>query len=186
MKRWIFIAVALCMILGLASCGLKELEPETVYNFIDGIAEEFGQSQLTKDTNLIGKRSASSDTYTGQYWADCGGSTGRDVVFGGASVKQRTLRVRGHINTESGQAWIRIRMNEEVTELQADQSGFFETELSCNSGGHYIMVCYDAFEGTVEMTSELKFDSSSSVDLQKGWAKWMPREFSIGGVIGSV
>ncbi|MFQ9800932.1 MAG: hypothetical protein ACLR23_20640 [Clostridia bacterium] len=23
--------------------------------------------------------------YTGQYWADCGGSTGRDVVFGGAS-----------------------------------------------------------------------------------------------------
>lgn len=38
MKRWIFIAVALCMILGLASCGLKELEPETVYNFIDGIA----------------------------------------------------------------------------------------------------------------------------------------------------
>ena len=75
MKRWIFIAVALCMILGLASCGLKELEPETVYNFIDGIAEEFGQSQLTKDTNLIGKRSASGDTYTGRTAEEAQGAT---------------------------------------------------------------------------------------------------------------
>lgn len=185
MKRGIFIIFALIMTLCLASCGLKELEPDAMYNFIDGIAEEFGQSQLTKGTNRIGKRSVSSDTYTGHYWADCGGNTGRDVVFGGASVKQRTLHIRGHINTKSGQAWIRIRMNEEVTELRADQSGLFETELSFNSGGYYIMVCYDAFEGTVEMTSELKLDLSSSVELQKGWAKWMPRDFSIDGVIGS-
>lgn len=35
-----------------------------------------------------------------------------------------------------------------------DEDGYFETELRCTSGGNYVMVDYEDFAGTVEMTCE--------------------------------
>ena len=80
--------------------------------------------------------------------------TGRDVVFGGASIHNRDLFLSGHIETESGNATVRIRMNSEVVELEPDADGYFETTLKLDNGGNYIMVVYEDFSGTVEMNSE--------------------------------
>ena len=80
--------------------------------------------------------------------------TGRDVVFGGASIHNRDLFLSGHIETESGNATVCIRMNSEVVELAPDADGHFETTLKLNNGGNYIMVVYEDFTGTMEMNSE--------------------------------
>ncbi len=90
----------------------------------------------------------------GQYTADCTEATGRDVVFGGASTQARTIRVYGVIETEAGEAKVRIRRNATVEEYGPDEHGGLELVLDLSGGGNYIMVCYDSFSGTVELHAE--------------------------------
>ena len=80
--------------------------------------------------------------------------TGRDVIFGGASIHNRDLFLSGHIETESGKATVRIRMNSEVVELEPDADGYFETTLKLDNGGNYILVIYEDFSGMLKMTCE--------------------------------
>ena len=94
------------------------------------------------------------DSYVGEYTAECSHMTGRDVVFGGASIHNRDLFLSGHIETESGNATVRIRMNSEVVELEPDADGHFETTLKLDNGGNYIMVIYEDFSGMLKMTCE--------------------------------
>ena len=131
------------------------MEPEAMHEFLDGVVENIGDSQITDDDDLIGARLlVDDDSYVGEYTAECSHMTGRDVVFGGASIHNRDLFLSGHIETESGNATVRIRMNSEVIELEPDADGYFETTLKLDNGGNYIMVIYDDFSGVVEMNSE--------------------------------
>ena len=128
--------------------------------FLDGVVENIGDSQITDDDDLIGARPlVDDDSYAGEYTAECSQMTGRDVVFGGASIHDRALFLSGHIETESGKATVRIRMNSEVVELEPDADGYFETTLKLDNGGNYIMVVYEDFSGTVEMNSEYLDDT---------------------------
>ena len=129
------------------------MEPEAMKEFLDGVVENIGDSQITDDDDLTGARLlVDDDSYVGEYTAECSHMTGRDVVFGGASIHNRDLFLSGHIETESGNAT--VRMNSEVVELEPDADGYFETTLKLNNGGNYIMVVYEDFSGTVEINSE--------------------------------
>lgn len=131
------------------------MEPEEMQVFLDGVVEDIGNSQITENGDLIGERLlADDDSYAGEYTAECTHMTGRDIVFGGASIYNRTLVLFGQIETESGNATVRIRMNSEVVELEPDADGYFETTLKLDNGGNYIMVIYEDFSGTVEINSE--------------------------------
>ena len=156
MKQLITYLLLTGLILGLAGCRLNYMEPEEMQDFLDGVVENIGDSQITDDEDLIGTRTLadSDDSYAGEYTAECESVTGRDVIFGGASIHNRDLFLSGHIETESGKATVRIRMNDEVVELEPDADGYFETTLKLNNGGNYIMVVYEDFSGTVEMNSE--------------------------------
>ena len=156
MKQLITYLLLTGLILGLAGCRLNYMEPEEMQDFLDGVVENIGDSQITDDEDLIGTRTLadSDDSYAGEYTAECESVTGRDVVFGGASIRNRDLFLSGHIETESGKATVRIRMNDEVVELEPDADGHFETALKLDNGGNYIMVIYEDFSGVVEMNSE--------------------------------
>ena len=131
------------------------MEPETMQEFLDGVVENIGDSQITDDDDLIGARLlAGDDCYVGEYTAECNHMTGRDVVFGGASIHNRALFLSSHIDAESGKATVRIRLNSEVIELEPDADGYFETTLKLDNGGNYIMMIYEDFSGVVEMNSE--------------------------------
>ena len=131
------------------------MEPEAMHEFLDGVVENIGDSQITDDEDLIGARLlADDDCYVGEDTAECNHMTGRDVVFGGASIHNRDLFLSGHIETESGNATVRIRMNSEVVELEPDADGYFETTLKLDNGGNYIMVIYEDFSGMLKMTCE--------------------------------
>ena len=154
MKKLIAFALLLCVALSFTGCQFNYENPSEVLEKLEGWAENLGQSQITEDGDLIGERILSEDSYVGRYCADGEDETGKDVVFGGASIEKRQLRVYGTITTESGKATIRIRQNWDVTELETDEDGNFETNLSLDNGGNYIMVNYEDFTGSIELYSE--------------------------------
>ena len=91
------------------------------------------------------------DCYSGSYNAQAEQMTGRDVVFGGAGMEERTISCSGNIDRESGSIKIRVRMNEEVVYISPNENGHFEKEFSFESGGNYIMVDYEDFTGSIEL-----------------------------------
>lgn len=160
MKHTIIFLLLTVLLLSLTGCRSDFMEPEAMQEFLDGVVEDIGDSQVTDDDDLIGERLLiDNDSYAGEYSAECNHMTGRDVVFGGASIHNRDLFLSGHIETESGNATVRIRMNSEVVELEPDADGHFETTLKLDNGGNYIMVIYDDFSGVVEMNSEYLDDT---------------------------
>lgn len=156
MKHLIIYFLLAGLLLSLAGCRLNYMEPEEMQDFLDGVVENIGDSQITDDEDLIGTRmlADSADAYTGEYTAKCKSVTGRDVIFGGASIHNRELFLSGAVQAESGSAAIRIRLNMDVFELEPDDAGHFETTLKLDNGGNYIMVVYEDFSGSVDLTCE--------------------------------
>lgn len=155
MKHAIIFLLLTSLLLSLNGCKFNYMEPEEMKEFLDGVVEDIGDSQVTDDDDLIGARLlVDDDSYVGEYTAECSHMTGRDVVFGGASIHNRALFLSSHIDAESGKATVRIRMNSEVIELEPDADGYFETTLKLNNGGNYIMVIYEDFSGMLKMTCE--------------------------------
>ncbi len=155
MKHTTIFLLLTVLLLSLTGCRSNFMEPEAMQDFLDGVVENIGDSQITDDDDLIGARLlVDDDSYVGEYTAECSHMTGRDVVFGGASIHNRDLFLSGHIETESGNATVRIRMNSEVVELEPDADGHFETTLKLDNGGNYIMMIYEDFSGMLKMTCE--------------------------------
>ena len=71
-----------------------------------------------------------------------------------ASARDKLIKVKAYIKTESGSAVIRLRMNGKVLEYTPDTDGRFEREFNFQNGGNYIMIDFDRFTGTVQMTAE--------------------------------
>lgn len=163
MKKIIALALVLCMTLSFAGCGFNYENPSEVKEKFNEWAGMLGKTQITNDDNLIGGRLPGEDEYVGSYLADCDKQTGKDVIFGGGSIEDREIRVYGTLKTDSGKATVRIRMNEDVVELEPDKEGFFETTLSLTSGGNYIMVNYEEFSGTIELYSEYQGAEENSL-----------------------
>ena len=144
------------LVLCLSGCRLNHMELEKMQNFLDGVVEEIGDSQITDNEDLVGARSLadSTDPYAGDYMSECDSITGRDVIFGGTSIHNRELFLSGTVQEEGGKATVRIRLNGDVFELEPDDTGNFETTLKLHNGGNYIMVVYEDFSGCVEMACE--------------------------------
>ena len=71
-----------------------------------------------------------------------------------ASARGKLIKVKAYIKTESGSAVIRLRMDGKVLEYTPDTDGRFEREFNFQNGGNYIMIDFDRFTGTVQMTAE--------------------------------
>ena len=71
-----------------------------------------------------------------------------------ASARDKLIKVKAYIKTESGSAVIRLRMNGKVLEYMPDTDGRFEREFDFQNGGNYIMIDFDRFTRTVQMTAE--------------------------------
>lgn len=156
MKHILSFLLIVTLLTGLTGCSLNNMEPEEIAGFWDDVVENIGDSQITDDEDLIGERTLidSADSYVGEYSVECSYITGRDVIFGDASIHNKDLYLSGNIQTEDGTAKIRIRQNNEVTELEPDTAGNFSVTLELLSGGNYIMVVYEDFTGSIEMNCE--------------------------------
>lgn len=64
MKRVFLAATVFCFMITLCACGM---EAKDFYSALDGLVEDLGDSQITRDQELIGVRTLAGDAYTGSY-----------------------------------------------------------------------------------------------------------------------
>lgn len=161
MKKLFICVLTILLLCVLCACGnWKD-------NAIDGwdkLTNSLSKSQITKDDDLIGERTLSDDDYyTGSYTAECSSTSGRDVVFGGASVYEKKLKVTAKVETTSGKATFRIRLGSEVEEHTVDEEGNLELDLELESGNIYIMIDFSEFTGSVAMACEYSDEKSVGI-----------------------
>lgn len=136
MKRAAAVLLTLALMLSLTACMSRgSMQLKRADRYFDDLRGAFKMSDVTNSARLIGKRENNGrDWFTGSYTAQCENETGRDTVFGGAVI--------------------RLRMNGKVLEYTPDTDGRFEREFNFQNGGNYIMIDFDRFTGTVQMTAE--------------------------------
>lgn len=162
MKR-LFITL-LCIVMVSTFAGCRGNWKDNAVADWDKLTNFLSKSQITKDDDLIGERILSEDDYyTGSYTAECESTDGREVVFGGASVYEKKLKVTAKVETTSGKATIRIRLGSEVEEHTTDEEGNLDLELELESGNIYIMIDYSEFTGSVEMACEYSDEEFSEI-----------------------
>jgi len=153
MRYFITIILLLAIVLTLPACSGNW--KDNAVDQWDNLTNFLSKSQITKDKDLIGSRTLEGDDYyIGSYSAECENADGRDVVFGGASVYEKQLKVTAKVETQSGSATFRIRLGADVEEHTADEDGNLELELELGSGNIYVMIDYEDFTGSVELISE--------------------------------
>lgn len=103
-RRWCLVLAALLMAATLASCRWESEDMQRVVDGYEALVSAVGSFQITNDRELIGSRMRGTDAYTGSYTADCQDADGRDVIFGGASIRTRRLHLTGQVRTEAGTA----------------------------------------------------------------------------------
>ena len=60
-----------------------------------------------------------------------------------ASARDKLIKVKAYIKTESGSAVIRLRMNGKVLEYTPDTDGRFERAFNFQNGGNYMQLYND-------------------------------------------
>jgi len=153
MRYFITIILLLAIVLTLPACSGNW--KDNAVDQWDNLTNFLSKSQITKDKDLIGSRTLEdNDYYIGSYSAECENADGRDVVFGGASVYEKKIKVTAKVETQSGSATFRIRLGSEVEEHTAAEDGNLELELELGGGNIYVMIDYEDFTGSVELISE--------------------------------
>lgn len=148
------IAIFICLIIMLGAVFFQAVETEDLVNGYSNVVELLGKSQLTLTFNLIGERYDGKDDYTGGYMCNADDVTGRDVTYGGCALKDKKIKLKGKIDTVSGNINICIRYGSEKADITVDENGCFDEELEFDSGSNYIMVQYKDFTGSIDMQTE--------------------------------
>ena len=151
MKRWAVFVLTGWMLVLLGGC--SSFDVDRVLANWDGLTEWLGSSQFTREEKLIGLRAWSEERYTGCYHAQPEMASGRDVIFGGASIHQRQLKLTVESAVQTGSVTLRIRMGEQVQEYPL-ADGVWELPLTFDGGGNYVMLDYEQFTGSVTLYSE--------------------------------
>ncbi len=156
MRRYILWGMTLVLCLSLTGCG-ENLDKDEILTRFDALTEHLASSQFTEEKDLIGERAWTDENrYQGSYSAHCQAETGRDVIFGGASIQERKIKLKASAEAESGTATLRVRLGTAVEEHALE--GELDLELDFSGGGNYVMVDYEDFTGTVtlEATDEME------------------------------
>lgn len=153
MKKIMTLLLTVTLLFGVTACASSEFEPQKMVDRWDRLVETLGKMQITRDADLIGERIHGEDSYVGTYYAECDGASGRDVVFGGTSVKERTVSLQGYVDGVSGTVQLRIRCGKQVEYVTPDAEGKFYASFALHSGGNYLMLDYEDFTGTITLTS---------------------------------
>lgn len=148
------ITVLCCLVIVALTVLFGFSRPEVLIKSYSSVIEVLGKSQLTSGFSLIGERYDEEDDYTGCYRCTEDGKSGQDVVYGGCSIKSLKLRISGKINKNSGNVRIFIRNGKNIGEVEADENGSFNEEISFDSGDSYILVQYEKFSGDIDFKIE--------------------------------
>ena len=150
MKKQLLILVAFTttfiILVGCSSSGSNDDE-----NFF------FGEPSLTKDKSLEGERVFGEDDYTGTYEAVYQHFSGRENLFGGASLAGRegkTIQITYNANIESGVAEVFWNTADSEKQLLFEGQGEHTENIDLQGGWEYLSLEGDELEADIRVKIE--------------------------------
>ncbi|MFD1450054.1 hypothetical protein [Oceanobacillus sojae] len=164
MKKHLLTLIALTatfiLLVGCSSSSLNDNEnffSETIRKAGDKITSFFGEPSLTKDKSLEGERAFGKDDYTGTYEAVYQHFSGRENLFGGASLDGRegkTIQITYNANIESGEAKVYWNTADSEKQLLFEGQGEHTENIDLQGGWEYLSLEGDELEGDIQIKIE--------------------------------
>ena len=147
MKKFIIVIFVIICTIFLTGCS-----KDRVIKIFDDASKKFGDEILTKDNDLIGKRSFGIDHYTGTYVSSYENITKKETIFGGTTLNrdEDNIHIKIYLEKVSGEITIKMNLNEEEKILTKD-SGLDEFDFNVKSGSNYFVIDTNDFTGNVDI-----------------------------------
>lgn len=130
---------------------------EAILGALNALNEAGGETALTSDTFLKGKRTKGTDSYTGTYSADYNKYSGTEVVFGGTTIERdegNALEVSCSLKVEEGKAIIFLKSGSSDPVVLLETINEYTGSIDVGNGSNYIGVWGDDFIGSVGISIE--------------------------------
>lgn len=147
MRKFVIVIFVIICTIFLTGCS-----KDRVIKTFDDASKKFGDEILTKDNDLIGKRSFGIDHYTGTYVSNYENSTKNETIFGGTTLNrdEDNIHIKIYLEKVSGEITIKMNLNEEE-KILAKGSGLYEFEFNVKSGSNYFVIDTNNFTGNVDI-----------------------------------
>lgn len=147
MRKYVIVIFVIICTIFLTGCS-----KDRVIKIFDDASKKFGDEILTKDNDLIGKRSFGIDHYTGTYVSNYENSTKNEIIFGGTTLNrdEDNIHIKIYLEKASGEITIKMNLNEEEKILTKD-SGLYEFDFNVKSGSNYFVIDTNNFTGNVDI-----------------------------------
>ena len=147
MKKFIIVIFVIICTIFLTGCS-----KDRVIKTFDDASKKFGDEILTKDNDLIGKRSFGIDHYTGTYVSSYENITKKETIFGGTTLNRDddNIHIKIYLEKVSGEITIKMNLNEEEKILTKD-SGLYEFDFNVKNGSNYFVIDTNDFTGNVDI-----------------------------------
>ena len=147
MRKFVIVIFVIICTIFLTGCS-----KDRVIKIFDDASKKFGDEILTKDNDLIGKRSFGIDHYTGTYVSNYENSTKNEIIFGGTTLNrdEDNIHIKIYLEKASGEITIKMNLKEEEKVLTKD-SGLYEFDFNVKSGSNYFVIDTNNFTGNVDI-----------------------------------
>ena len=147
MKKFIIVIFVIICTIFLTGCS-----KDRVIKTFDDASKKFGDEILTKDNDLIGKRSFGIDHYTGTYVSSYENITKKETIFGGTTLNrdEDNIHIKIYLEKVLGEITIKMNLNEEEKILTKD-IGLYEFDFNVKSGSNYFVIDTNDFTGNVDI-----------------------------------
>ena len=147
MKKFIIVIFVIICTIFLTGCS-----KDRVIKTFDDASKKFGDEILTKDNDLIGKRSFGIDHYTGTYVSSYENITKKETIFGGTTLNRNedNIHIKIYLEKVLGEINIKMNLNEEEKILTKD-IGLYEFDFNVKSGSNYFVIDTNDFTGNVDI-----------------------------------
>ena len=147
MKKFIIVIFVIICTIFITGCS-----KDRVIKTFDDASKKFGDEILTKDNDLIGKRSFGIDHYTGTYVSNYENSTKNETIFGGTTLNrdEDNIHIKIYLEKVLGEINIKMNLNEEEKILTKD-IGLYEFDFNVKSGSNYFVIDTNDFTGNVDI-----------------------------------
>lgn len=113
-----------------------------------------GDTQLTSNWSLEGKRKYGVDHYTGTYTADYKDFSGTEYIFGGTSIDREAgneIEITCKLNITNGTAKLVLQSGSDDHQTLIESTGEYSETIELPPAGNYIIVDGDGFTGSIEL-----------------------------------
>lgn len=147
MRKFVIVIFVIICTIFLTGCS-----KDRVIKTFDDASKKFGDEILTKDNDLIGKRSFGIDHYTGTYVSNYENSTKNEIIFGGTTLNrdEDNIHIKIYLEKVSGEITIKMNLKEEEKVLTKD-SGLYEFDFNVKIGSNYFVIDTNNFTGNVDI-----------------------------------